>query len=150
MERSRKAIIIGFIVGMSVFGYSQYAAASQTDVEVKESDLIEKNENISLYDVELEFDNPSLLLLTAGETDFLVIADEKIIGDGKLEPFTLSPLTSKLVQGTFQTESNEKSKDTPVVKISGTTKYDLFLTSLEVPFVYYPTEDQARKFIHQD
>ena len=36
----------------------------------------------------------------------------------------------------------------PVVKISGTTKYDLVLTSLEVPFVYYPTEDQARKFIH--
>ena len=91
MERSRKAIIIGFIVGMSIFGYSQYAAASQIDVEVKESDLIEKNENISLYDVELEFDNPSLLLLTAGETDFLVIADEKIIGDGKLEPFTLFP-----------------------------------------------------------
>jgi len=36
------------------------------------------------------------------------------------------------------------------VKISGVTKYDLLVTSIDVPFVYYPTEEQAREFIHQN
>ena len=71
MEKSRKAIIIMFVLGMSAFGYSQYAAASQIGVEITESDLVEKTDLGSSYNVELKFDNPSLLILTAGETDFL-------------------------------------------------------------------------------
>ena len=33
------------------------------------------------------------------------------------------------------------------VKISGITKYDLLITTIEVPFDYYPTDEQTRKFI---
>ena len=33
------------------------------------------------------------------------------------------------------------------VKISGITKYDLLVTTIEVPFDYYPTDEQTRKFI---
>jgi hypothetical protein len=150
MEKSRKAIIVAFVIGMSIFGYSQYASASQIGVVITESDLIEKTEQGSSYNVELEFDNPSLLILTAGETDFFVIADGKTIGEGKLEPFTLPALGSSSVSGTFQTESYIESEEVPIVKISGITKYDVIFSSIDVPFVFYPTEDQAREFIHQD
>jgi len=150
MNKPRKALIITFVIGMSIFGFSQYASASQIGVTITESDLIEKTEQGSTYDVVLEFDNPSLLFLTAGETDFLIIADGKTIGEGQLEPFTLPALGSSLANGTFQTESNNESEEVPVVMISGITKYDVLFSSIDVPFVFYPTEDQAREFIHPE
>jgi hypothetical protein len=52
------------------------------------------------------------------------------------------------VKGTFHTDAN--SDESHSVKISGVTKYDLLVTSIDVPFVYYPTEEQAREFIHQN
>ncbi len=150
MEKSRKGIIIVFVIGMSIFGYSQYALASQIGVVVIESDLIKKTDKGSSYNVELEFENPSLLILTAGDTDFFVIANGKTVGEGKLEPFTLPALGNSSVSGTFQTESNEKSQEVQVVMISGITKYDVLFSTIDVPFVFYPTEEQAKEFIHQD
>ena len=150
MENSRKVLIIVLIIGIVVFGYSQYEMASQIKVVIIESDLIEENDQISSYNVKLEFENPSLLILTAGETDFFVIADDKTVGEGKLEPFTLPALSNKSVRGTFQTDSNLESENLPIVKISGTTKYDVLFSTFDVPFVYYPTEEQAREFIHQN
>jgi len=150
MQKSRKVIIIVFVIGMSIFGYSQYASASQIGVVITESDLIEKTDFGSAYNIELEFENPSLLILTAGETDFFVIVDGKTIGEGKLEPFTLPALGNSLVSGTFQTESSMESQEVPIVKISGITKYDVLFSTIDVPFVFYPTEEQAREFIHQD
>ena len=150
MKNSRKVLIIVLIIGIVVFGYSQYEMASQIKVVIIESDLIEENDQISSYNVKLEFENPSLLILTAGETDFFVIADDKTVGEGKLEPFTLPALSNKSVRGTFQTDSNLESENLPIVKISGTTKYDVLFSTIDVPFVYYPTEEQAREFIHQN
>ncbi len=150
MENSRKGIIIVLVIGMSIFGYSQYALASQIGVVIIESDLIEKTDKGSAYNVELEFENPSLLILTAGDTDFFVIADGKTIGEGKLEPFTLPALGNSLASGTFQTVSNIESQEVPIVMISGITKYDVLFSTIDVPFVFYPTKEQAREFIHQD
>jgi len=150
MENSRKGIIIAFVIGMSIFGYSQYALASQIGVVILESDLIEKTDKGSAYNVELEFENPSLLILTAGDTDFFVIADGKTVGEGKLEPFTLPALGNSSVSGTFKTESIIESQEVPIVMISGITKYDVLFSTIDVPFVFYPTEEQAREFIHQD
>jgi len=90
----------------------------------------------------------SLLILTAGETKFFVISNDKIIGKGNLESFTLQPLNSSFVKGTFHIDAN--SDESHSIKISGVTKYDLLVTSIDVPFVYYPTEEQAREFIHQN
>jgi len=150
MNKSRKVLIIAFVIGMSIFGFSQYASASQIGVIITESDLIEKTDQGSSYNVILEFENPSLLMLTAGETDFLVIADGKTIGEGTLEPFTLPSLGSSSTSGTFKTESNTESEEVPIVMISGITKYDVLFSTIDVPFVFYPTEDQAREFIHPE
>jgi hypothetical protein len=150
MKTAKKGgMVILLLLCMSIFGYSQYASASQIGISINQSKLLDENENGSNYNVELQFENPSLLLLTAGETEFFVIANDKIIGKGKLEPFTLYPLDSSYVKGTFHTDSNTNDESVSI-KISGVTKYDVFVTSLDVPFVFYPTEEQAREFIHQD
>ena len=149
MNSSKKGgLVILFILGMSIFGYSQYASASQIGVSITQSELLNEDEKGSEYNIELQFENPSLLMLTSGTTEFFVIADEQMVGKGQLEPFTLQPLDSTLVKGTFHTDSDDN--DTQSVKITGVTKYDVFFTSIEIPFVYYPTEEQAREFIHQN
>jgi len=150
MKPSKKAAIIMLVLGVGIFGYSQYASASQIGVVITNSQILEENEKGATYDVELKFENPSLLVLTAGKTDFFVMADEKTIGQGQLEPFMLQPLSSAMAKGTFSTSSQNNSDELPIVKLTGVTKYDVVFTSLEVPFVYYPTEEQAREFIHQN
>ena len=150
MKSSKKAgIIVLFVLGMSIFGYSQYASASQIEVSISQSELLDENEKGSNYNVELQFENPSLLILTAGETEFFVISNDEIIGKGNLESFTLQPLDSSYVKGTFHTDVNSDD-ESPSVRISGVIKYDMIITSIDVPFVYYPTEEQAREFIHQN
>ena len=150
MKSSKKAAIVALVVGLSLFGYSQYASASQIGVIITESQLLEESTKGSTYNLQLEFDNPSLLVLTAGETEFTVTADEQRIGDGTLESFVLPAMDKATVQGTFVVDTERDSDDVPEVRISGITKYDVLFTSIDVPFVYYPTEDQARAFIHQN
>lgn len=149
MKSSKKGgLIVLFILAMSIFGYSQYASASQIEVNVTQSELLSETDSGSKYNIELKFQNPSLLILTAGETEFFVLSNDEMVGKGELEPFTLQPLSSSYVSGTFHTdfEANDESNS---VKITGVTKYDMVLTTIDVPFVYYPTEEQAREFIHQ-
>ena len=111
--------------------------------------MLNETEKGSNYNIELRFENPSLLTLTAGETEFFVIVNDEMVGKGNLEPFTLQPLDSSYVNGIFYTDSNT-DEESKTVKITGITKYDLIITSIDIPFVYYPTEEQASEFIHQN
>jgi hypothetical protein len=147
MKSSKSGLIILFVLGMGIFGYSQYASASQIEISMTQSELLIEDEKGAKYNIELEFVNPSLLLLTAGETEFFVIINDEMVGKGQLESFTLQPLESSNVKGIFHTDSNnDESKS---VKITGIMKYDIVLTTIDVPFVFYPTDEQAREFIHQ-
>jgi len=147
MKSSKSGLIILFVLGMSIFGYSQYASASQIEISMTQSELLIEDEKGAKYNIELEFVNPTLLLLTAGETEFFVIINDEMVGKGQLESFTLQPLESSNVKGTFHTDSNnDESKS---VKITGIMKYNIILTTIDVPFVFYPTDEQAREFIHQ-
>jgi len=150
VQRSKKIGLIVLVLGIGIFGYSQYAFASQIGVTITESEFLEETNRGSIYNVQLEFDNPSLLMLTAGETDFVVSVDNKVVADGTLEPFVLSALSKATAYGTFISNSDSSDSESTKVKISGVTKYDVFFTSIEVPFVYYPTVDQASEFIHQN
>jgi len=140
-----KSTIILFLLLLSIFGYSQFQSASQISVSISENAIINENEKESNYEIELEFKNPSLLTLPAGKTEFFVFYDDEIVGEGHLESFTLYPVSTSFVKGTFKTNSN--SNESKSIKISGITKYDLLITSINVPFDYYPNEEQTRKFI---
>jgi len=148
MKSSKNGLIVLFVLGISIFGYSQYASVSQIEVNIIQSELLNDDEKGSNYNIELQFDNPSLLVLTAGKTEFFVINNNEMIGKGQLESFTLQPLDSINVKGIFHTDSNNDEPES--VKITGITKYDILLTTIDIPFVFYPTEKQAREFIHQN
>ena len=139
----KKSTIILFLLLAGILVYSQYQSASEISVSISENAII--NEDNSNYKIELEFRNPSLLTLPAGETEFFVFYDDEMVGKGNLESFTLYPISSIYVEGTFTTDTN--SDESKSVKISGITKYDLLVTTIEVPFDYYPTDEQTRKFI---
>ena len=139
----KKSTIILFLLLLSIFGYSQFQSASQISVSISENAII--NENDSEYEIELEFTNPSLLTLPAGKSEFSVFYDNEKVGKGDLESFTLYPISSISVKGTFTTDTN--SDESKSVKISGIIKYDLLVTTIEIPFDYYPTKEQTRKFI---
>ena len=124
MRRSRKVLLLVLVVGIGLFGYTQYAAATQIGVIVTESKLVNEDENGSTYDVQLEFDNPSFLVLNAGETDFEISVDNKKVANGVLEPFVLPAMSKVVVDGSYLTEgkSNQAEDETGFVVISGITK----------------------------
>lgn len=148
MSLTKKAAVFLLIIAIGIFVYLQYVLVSQISAEITQSVLIEENEKEEKYNLEIKFQNPSFLFLTAGPTEFFVIIDDNIIGKGKLDSFILPSLGSSYVKGVFIINSNSDS-EFPVVKISGVINYDFFFASIDVPFVYYPTQEQARKFIHQ-
>jgi len=145
MSLKKKSAVILFFLLVGIIGYSQVQLASDISINLSENEIINENEVETNYKIELEFKNPSLLTLLAGETEFFVSFDNQIVGKGNLEAFTLNPLSSSFVQGTFTTETS--SNESKTVKISGITKYDLFIIAIDVPFDYYPSEEQTRKFI---
>ena len=150
MKSTKNAIIISVIIAGGLFGYSQYASASQIGVIVTDSTLLSEDDRGSMHNLQLEFNNPSLLTLTAGETKFVVYVNDERTGDGTLESFVLPALSQSLVYGTFQTDSKFQAESDGVVKISGVTTYDVLFRSIDVPFVFYPSEEQSREFIHQN
>lgn len=142
--RKKSAVILFFLI-VGIIGYSQIQLASEISINLSENEIINNNKIETNYKIELEFKNPSLLTLPAGETEFFVSYDNQIVGKGNLESFTLNPLSSSFVEGTFTTETS--SNESKSVKISGITKYDLLIPSIDIPFEYYPSEEQTRKFI---
>ena len=151
MEPSRKAGIIALVaIGVAIFGYAQYASASHISVNMAHNELLSTDGGGSDYYIELEFENPSLLVLTAGQTEFVIESDGRAVGQGVLEPFTLTPLDETIVSGTYHTPSGDGgSGDAATIRISGSTEYDVLFASIGIPFEYYPTDEQARDFIHQ-
>jgi hypothetical protein len=144
----KKNIIILFLLFVSILGYSQYQSASEISVNISKNTIINDDKNNLNYKIELEFENPSLLTLPVGETKFFIFYDNEMVGKGDLESFTLYPISNTHVNGTFTTDP--KSDESKSVKISAITKYDLLGISIEIPFDYYPTYEQTRKFIQQN
>ena len=144
----KKNIIILFLLFVSILGYSQYQSASEISVNISENTIINENKNNLNYKIELEFENPSLLTLPVGETKFFIFYNNEMVGKGNLESFTLYPISNSHVNGTFTT--NQKSDESKSVKISAIIKYDLLGIFIEIPFDYYPTNEQTRKFIQQN
>ena len=144
----KKSTIVLFLLFVSILGYSQYQSASEISVNISENTIINENKNNLNYKIELEFENPSLLTLPVGETKFFIFYDNEMVGKGNLESFTLYPISNSHVNGTFTTD--QKSDESKSVKISAIIKYDLLGIFIEIPFDYYPTNEQTRKFIQQN
>ena len=68
----KKSTIILFLLLVSILGYSQYESISKISISISENAIISEDKNNSNYKIELEFRNPSLLTLPAGETEIFL------------------------------------------------------------------------------
>ena len=149
--KTRLGIVALAVIGVAIFGYSQYASASHISISVIDNELLDTDEHgTSDYYIALEFNNPSVLILNAGQTEFEIQSDGQTVGEGVLDSFTLTPLSSTNVTGIYQTHSNANdNQNEPTIRITGETEYDMMVASVSIPFEYYPTGEQASGFIHQ-
>ncbi len=145
MVKKAAAAIVIIIIILAGFAYTQYSSASQITAKITQSKILEKSDKGILHSLEIEFTNPSLLILNAGKTEFTILANDQTIGAGTLDPFTLPSLGTATTSGTWI--KDQPAPENPQVKISGVTKYQLLFASIDVPFTYYPTHDQTREFI---
>ncbi len=155
MERRPKIIIIVVCVvaAVGIFGYSQYLSATNLSISILESKVIQRNGDNSLYNMTLQFQNPSLLPINVGQTDFVISINNENLGTGTLQPLVIPPMGKISSQAPFTADNAildkyDNSSNVPNVKLSGTSKYGISIISVNVPFTYYPTEQEAREFIH--
>lgn len=153
MQKNSKIIMIIAIVAVGAFGYYQYVSVTHLHVAIVDSKIVERTNDGTLYNMQLEFKNPSLLILNVGKTDFVISVEGQDLGSGILEPSTI-PAMGKTVEKTPFLADNaildkyNKNDNVPSVKLTGMTKYDFLFTSINIPFTYYPTQQEAREFIH--
>jgi len=153
MKRNSKIALVCIIAAVAAFGVVQYISLSHLHVSIVQSKVMERTNQGTLYSLQLQFNNPSLLILNVGKTDFLVSANGENLGTGVLQPSTIPALGKTISQTPFLADNAvldkyNTSDNTPSLKLTGTSKYDLVFTSVNVPFTYYPTQQEAREFIH--
>ncbi len=152
-RRSKIVIIVCVIVAVGIFAYSQYLSATHLSISILESKAVQRNDNNSLYNMTLQFKNPSLLPLNVGKTDFIITINDENLGTGTLKPLVIPPMGKITSQAPFTADNAvlykyDKSNSVPNIKLTGTSKYEILIISVNVPFTYYPTEQEAREFIH--
>ncbi len=155
MEKRSKAVIITvcIIAALGIFAYSQYLSATHLSISILESKAIQRNDNNSLYYMTLQFRNPSLLPINVGKTDFVISINDENLGTGTLQPLVIPSMGEIASQAPFTADNvvldkYNKSDVIPKIKLTGTSKYEIAIISVNVPFTYYPTEQEAREFIH--
>jgi LEA14-like dessication related protein len=154
VERRSKIVIIVFVItAVGIFAYSQYLSATHLSISILESKVVQRNDNNSLYNMTLQFKNPSLLFLNVGKTDFIITINDENLGTGMLQPLVIPPMGKITSQTPFTADNAilhkyDKSDSVPNIKLAGTSKYEILIISVNVPFTYYPTEQEAREFIH--
>jgi hypothetical protein len=152
MQRNLKIAVVCIITAVGIFGFVQYQSASHLHVSIVQSKVVERTSQGTLYNLQLEFNNPSLLLLNIGKTDFVVSANGEDLGTGVLQPSVIPAMGKTVSQTPFLADNAVLDKyndqNIPSLKLIGTSKYDLMFTSVNIPFTYYPTQQEAREFIH--
>ena len=153
MEKRTKIIVISIIVAaVGVFGYVQYLSVSQLHVSIVQSKVVQRTDQGTLYNLQLQFNNPSLLILNVGKTDFMVSANGENLGTGVLQPSVIPAMGKMVSQTPFLADNSVLDKynntsNVPSLKLTGTSQYNILFTTVSIPFTYYPTQNEAREFI---
>ena len=155
MKRKYKVsiIIISIIEVLAIFGYLQYASATQLHVSMKSSEIVERTNEGTLYRINIEFENPSFMILNIGKTDFIISVEGEDLGAGILEPIIIPANGKSIAETPFLADNKvldkyEQNENSPSLRLDGTVTYSLLFTSLKIPFTYYPTQEESREVIH--
>jgi LEA14-like dessication related protein len=147
------AIIVCIIVSIGVFGYMEYLSAIHLSISILESKIVQKNDKNTSYNMKIQFKNPSLLPINVGKTDFVISINDENLGSGRLQPLVIAPIGKTVSLAPFLADNiilhkYNQTDNIPKIKLIGISKYEIMTLSLDVPFTYYPTQTEAREFIH--
>ncbi len=90
-------MIIAIVGAVGAFGYFQYVSVTHLHVSIVDSKIVERTNDGTLYNMQLEFKNPSLMILNVGKTDFVISVEGQDLGSGILEPSSI-PAMGKTIQ----------------------------------------------------
>ena len=128
VERRSKVVIIAcVIVAIGIFAYSQYLSATHLSISILESKSVQRNDNNSLYNMTLQFKNPSLLPINVGKTDFIITINDESLGTGTLQPLVIPPMGKIVSQAPFTADNmvlHKYDNSVPNIKLTGTSKYE--------------------------
>ena len=131
------------VIALGAFGGWQYVAATGISVSVEGSELIRSGEGGSTYALSIAVENPTVLPISVGKTDFVVREDGRDVGSGTIEAFVMPVMGSATVDGEYLLEAGA-SQGGSSVRIVGVTAYDVLFASISIPFEY----DTEGGFIH--
>ena len=154
MSRRRILIIAMVVASIAIVTFLQVEAARNLNVEMHDSKIVERNGSKTTYDLTLRLENPSILLLSIGDTSYSITVNGEKVGDGKIDVFMLGPFESKTINSKFVADTSlvEKYKNSAEQnhsRLSGASAYRLYLLTLDVPFDHEPTPEQIRQFFNQ-
>lgn len=152
-KRTKIATIAVIIAAVGIFGYVQYLSVSHLHVSIVQSKMMQRTDQGTLYNLQLQFNNPSLLFLNVGKTNFAVSANGENLGTGVLPPSVIPAMGKTVSQTPFLADNAvldkyNKDSNPPSLKLTGTSQYNILFATVNIPFTYYPTQDEAREFIH--
>ncbi|MFQ5970494.1 MAG: hypothetical protein ACE5J2_08390 [Nitrososphaerales archaeon] len=156
MERRRKVAITiaGIASALAITAILQIDAASNLEIEMKESQLLSRDGDTSSYLVSLQLTNHRFMLLSVGDIDYTIKVNGEPLGMGTIGPFYLAPYSSMIVDSDFRADNEVRNKykgklHDQDVELSASSNYSLYMLSFEIPFSHSPTPAQIEKFVKE-
>jgi len=144
MERpSRRRVAIMAVVALGALGGWQYVAATGISVSIEGSELLGSDERGSVYALTVAVENPTIIPIAVGKTDFVVVEGGSDVGSGTIEAFVMPAMGSATAGGEYLLEAGAGGGG-DAARIVGVTSYDVLFVSISIPFEY----DTAIGFIH--
>ncbi|MCY4252117.1 MAG: hypothetical protein OXU86_01280 [Thaumarchaeota archaeon] len=145
MERpSRRRVVLMAVIALGALGGWQYVAATGISVSIAGSELVGSDERGSTYALTVAVENPTIIPIAVGKTDFVVVEGSRDVGSGTIEAFVMPAMGSTVAGGEYLLEAGSGGTGSGGARIVGVTSYDVLFASISIPFEY----DTAVGFIH--
>lgn len=132
------------VVALAALGGWQYVAATGISVSIAGSELLGSDERGSVYALTVAVENPTIVPIAVGRTDFVVVEGGSDVGSGTIEAFVMPAMGSATAGGEYLVEAGAGGGGGEAARIVGVTSYDVLFVSISIPFEY----DTEIGFIH--
>lgn len=133
------------VVAIGALGGWQYVAATGISVSIAGSELLGSDERGSTYALTVAVENPTIIPIAVGKTDFVVVEGSRDVGSGTIEAFVMPAMGSTTAGGEYLLEAGSgDGGGGQGARIVGVTSYDVLFASISIPFEY----DTEIGFIH--
>jgi len=151
-RRRMTLIAVAVIAGTALFfTYFGIEAAKNLDVSLYDSTVVSKDHQQTKYHATIQFRNANFVPLPIGDTTYSINIDGEYLGTGIIKSFMIGPYSTTLVNTEFTSNNavlDRYGGEIPHerTQLTGTSNYNLYFTTFDVPINYNPTAEQIQKF----